>query len=221
MNEYEYINESLTIVIIFFAVIVFCIILTAIINNKNKNYIVNVDMSGKRRKENLEDYIDLALIQDRELINKFKEYKQKRIEEYNIKHKKIVSQTEFKREIEEEPIIIQVIRKYSNGIVTVDEVIEVDLKKLEKINKQLELSNWTLTRTEYNSKNQRKLMTKELRNKIKARDNYTCQICGKQMFDEVGLHIDHIIPVSQGGKTIESNLQVLCDKCNLRKGNRK
>ena len=38
------------------------------------------------------------------------------------------------------------------------------------------------------------------------------------MPDEVGLHIDHIIAIKNGGKTAESNLQVLCDKCNLGKG---
>ncbi len=75
------------------------------------------------------------------------------------------------------------------------------------------------TLNEYHSKNQRKLMTKELRKAIMVRDNYTCQMCGKYMPDEVGLHIDHVIPVSKGGKTIESNLQVLCSKCNGRKSN--
>ena len=38
--------------------------------------------------------------------------------------------------------------------------------------------------------------------------------------DEVGLHIDHIIPVSKGGKTIKSNLRVLCSKCNGKKSNK-
>ena len=52
------------------------------------------------------------------------------------------------------------------------------------------------------------------------RDNYTCQICGKYMPDGVGLHIDHIIPVSKGGKSVESKLQVLCSKCNGSKSNR-
>ncbi len=76
------------------------------------------------------------------------------------------------------------------------------------------------TLNEYYSKNQRKLMTKELKERIKKRDNYTCQICGKYMPDEVGLHIDHIIPVSKGGKSIPSNLQVLCSKCNGSKSNK-
>ena len=73
------------------------------------------------------------------------------------------------------------------------------------------------TRRKYFAKNQRRLMTKELRERIKKRDNYTCQICGKHMPDGVGLHIDHIVPVSKGGKTVESNLQVLCSVCNGRK----
>ena len=38
--------------------------------------------------------------------------------------------------------------------------------------------------------------------------------------EEIGLHIDHIIPVSKGGKTVESNLQVLCSKCNGRKSSK-
>jgi len=74
--------------------------------------------------------------------------------------------------------------------------------------------DFACTLREYHSKNQRKLMTKALRQQIMERDNYTCQICGKYMPDEVGLHIDHIVPVSKGGKTVPSNLQVLCSKCN-------
>lgn len=76
------------------------------------------------------------------------------------------------------------------------------------------------TLKEYHSKNQRRLMSPELRRMIMERDNYTCQICGKYMPDEVGLHIDHIIPVAAGGKSAASNLQVLCSKCNGRKGAR-
>lgn len=86
-------------------------------------------------------------------------------------------------------------------------------RKLRKI-------NFETTSKKYHAKNQRKLMTPTLRDTIKKRDNYTCQICGKTMYDEVGLHIDHIQPISKGGKTIMSNLQVLCSKCNGRKSNK-
>lgn len=96
--------------------------------------------------------------------------------------------------------------------MTIDEILD--------IGDELSSINFETTTRKYNQANQRKLMTPELRNKIKERDNYTCQICGKYMPDEVGLHIDHIIPISKGGKTVEQNLQVLCDKCNLRKSNR-
>lgn len=87
-------------------------------------------------------------------------------------------------------------------------------------NQLLKDIDYACTLREYHSKNQRKLLTKELRQKIMIRDHYTCQVCGKYMPDEVGLQIDHIIPVSKGGKTITSNLQVLCSKCNGSKSNR-
>ena len=76
------------------------------------------------------------------------------------------------------------------------------------------------TLADFYENNQRKLMTKELRKKIAERDNYTCQKCGKHMPDEVGLHIDHIVPISKGGKSIPSNLQVLCSKCNGQKSDK-
>lgn len=63
-------------------------------------------------------------------------------------------------------------------------------------------------------------MTKELRQQIMTRDRYTCQLCGKYMPDEIGLHIDHIVSISKGGKTVSSNLQVLCSKCNGSKSNK-
>lgn len=83
----------------------------------------------------------------------------------------------------------------------------------------VKLSNihFECTLSEYHSKEQRKRMTKAFREEIALRDNYTCRICGKYMPDGVGLHIDHIIPIAKGGKSVSSNLQVLCSKCNGRK----
>lgn len=93
------------------------------------------------------------------------------------------------------------------------------IKKVVERYKLLSQIDFQCTLNEYSYKEQRRLMTKELKDQIKKRDNYTCQLCGKYMPDEVGLHIDHIIPISKGGKSIPSNLQVLCSKCNGKKSN--
>uniref|UniRef100_UPI0026214739 HNH endonuclease n=1 Tax=Fusobacterium sp. TaxID=68766 RepID=UPI0026214739 len=71
-------------------------------------------------------------------------------------------------------------------------------------------------------KEQRTLMTKKLREHIKERDNYTCCSCGNSTHIEPNLllEIDHIIPVSKGGETVEENLQTLCWKCNRAKSNK-
>ena len=63
-------------------------------------------------------------------------------------------------------------------------------------------------------------MTSKLREKIKRRDNYTCQICGISTRDEphLLLEIDHIVPLAKNGLTTEDNLQTLCWKCNRSKG---
>lgn len=116
--------------------------------------------------------------------------------------------------------------RYVNGVrqsyihTDIERTFYMAIDEILDICDELSSINFETTTRKYNQANQRKLMTQELRNKIKERDNYTCQICGKYMPDEVGLHIDHIIPISKGGKTVEQNLQVLCDKCNLRKSNR-
>ncbi|MBR3751092.1 MAG: HNH endonuclease [Clostridia bacterium] len=74
----------------------------------------------------------------------------------------------------------------------------------------------------YFAKEQRTLMTKKLREFIKERDHFTCCSCGNSTNAEPNLllEIDHIIPVSKGGYTVEENLQTLCWKCNRAKSNK-
>lgn len=58
-----------------------------------------------------------------------------------------------------------------------------------------------------------------LRFKVLQRDNFKCCACGASPAKDpsVVLHVDHIIPWSKGGETVEENLQTLCSKCNLGK----
>ena len=84
-----------------------------------------------------------------------------------------------------------------------------------------EFKEYILNSSAINSeaKNERSKMTPQLRGQVLARDNYTCQKCGASLYDEPNLllEVDHIIPVSKGGKTVINNLQTLCWKCNRQK----
>lgn len=64
---------------------------------------------------------------------------------------------------------------------------------------------------------ERAKVSNELRQEIFERDGYTCVNCGST--EKESLEIDHIMPISKGGKTEPDNLQTLCHDCNIRKGN--
>lgn len=64
---------------------------------------------------------------------------------------------------------------------------------------------------------ERAKVSNELRQEIFERDGYTCVNCGST--EKESLEIDHIKPISKGGKTEPDNLQTLCHDCNARKGN--
>ena len=58
-----------------------------------------------------------------------------------------------------------------------------------------------------------------LRLRVLMASGRRCALCGGTS-RERPLDVDHIIPRSRGGKTVLSNLQVLCSKCNRSKGNK-
>lgn len=62
-------------------------------------------------------------------------------------------------------------------------------------------------------------VTNTLRFSIYKRDGYRCRICGISEL-HAKLEIDHIIPISKGGKSEYDNLQTLCHRCNTEKGNK-
>ncbi|MBR6258439.1 MAG: HNH endonuclease [Lachnospiraceae bacterium] len=89
-------------------------------------------------------------------------------------------------------------------------------------------------RIEYEKASQREVAGRRrispgMKQDVLERDDYTCQICGisKQFLDDLCpglgdyllLEIDHIESVARGGTgKDEDNLQVLCWRCNRKKG---
>lgn len=60
-------------------------------------------------------------------------------------------------------------------------------------------------------------VSNKMRFSIYQRDGYRCRRCGVSgRFSQ--LEIDHIIPIAKGGKSTYDNLQTLCHRCNVEKG---
>lgn len=74
----------------------------------------------------------------------------------------------------------------------------------------------------YGTFNRRKVSTKSHNRRRKVarirfiQNHPICAHCGSRE----DLTIDHIIPRSRGGTNIQSNWQILCSKCNFRKGDK-
>ena len=71
----------------------------------------------------------------------------------------------------------------------------------------------------------RQPVPREVKAAVWQRDGGRCRHCGITDADAVTrtgvhLHYDHIVPFSRNGTDTVNNLQLLCEPCNLRKGNR-
>ena len=199
-------------------------------------HIVDFDVSGKRSPD-VCDYIDNYLIANgviefEQHFNYVNNWKQECKEKIKHSWLKSLRTRQYEEVVDDERMFKfnlnrkQTRYKQSNYVRTSYKVtvtvstfaggmnfIKYRYTELEKINFESNLSS-------YRSKQQRNIMKKSLRDQIAFRDNYTCQICGKYMPDGVGLHVDHIISIKNGGKSIPSNLRVLCSKCNGQKGSK-
>jgi hypothetical protein len=69
----------------------------------------------------------------------------------------------------------------------------------------------------YKHKTKRNI-SERLKVQVLMRDGNKCKICGITVTGE-DIHFDHIKPWSKGGETVLENLQVLCARHNLAKGN--
>jgi len=59
----------------------------------------------------------------------------------------------------------------------------------------------------------RRAVSKRLRFEILKRDGYRCQYCGATPLD-LPLHVDHVIPLANGGTNDPLNLVTACADCN-------
>jgi hypothetical protein len=84
---------------------------------------------------------------------------------------------------------------------SVDEIEEKIVEKPEKI---------------YKHKTKR-LPSERLKVQVLMRDGNICRLCGITLTGD-NIHFDHITPWSKGGETVLENLQILCAKHNLAKG---
>jgi 5-methylcytosine-specific restriction endonuclease McrA len=57
------------------------------------------------------------------------------------------------------------------------------------------------------------------RRNIYARDGSRCQYCGKRT-PTTELSLDHVVPKSQGGRSVWENIVCCCVRCNVKKGGR-
>jgi 5-methylcytosine-specific restriction endonuclease McrA len=59
---------------------------------------------------------------------------------------------------------------------------------------------------------------------VLSRDRETCVYCGWSRGTSYGrpgdIHVDHVVPFSQGGGSTRENLVCACTRCNLSKGDR-
>lgn len=62
--------------------------------------------------------------------------------------------------------------------------------------------------------NKRKRISRETREAVLERDDYTCRYCGAK---NTKFHIDHVYPFSRGGTDDIENLVTACYRCNLSK----
>lgn len=62
----------------------------------------------------------------------------------------------------------------------------------------------------------RKPLSKRTRFEIFKRDGFRCTYCGSTPSDGP-LHVDHVVPVAEGGSNDPSNLVTACASCNLGK----
>lgn len=200
-------------------------------NNIEPAYLMSSDIRSK-----MDYYSDLIhkIQENREkekvYIAKVSEINQKN---YQIDYKALgISVEKF---LEQEELIIrsEEFSKHTNCVVYVKMTYsspqkQVNLSKSASFNFDQIVTSFNsvsrshLDKTTYNalSKAERGEVSDSLRYDVMNRDKFRCVICGASADEGVRLHIDHIVPISKGGKSTPDNLRTLCERCNIGKSNK-
>lgn len=100
------------------------------------------------------------------------------------------------------------------------EMVKLSVKKFvllqERARDRLRSDVEALERVADSESPRRAPISREVKIIVFERDQGSCVDCSST----TDLHFDHIIPVAKGGSNSAENIQILCQRCNLEKGDR-
>jgi hypothetical protein len=96
-----------------------------------------------------------------------------------------------------------------------DELHAIDKTKIYDFDRAIFKNAIATTINDEKRERKRHITKAQVRKMLEIQDNL-CLYCFKDISKEE-YHIDHMVPISFGGKTVFSNLAVTCISCNLRK----
>ena len=107
------------------------------------------------------------------------------------------------------------------------EVVEIKDKKVifkdefGKI-KEVSASNTRTTQNEAMSRLKEIIYIGQYKSRMmnKKTKSWTCRYCGTKMYNRDDVTVDHIKPLSKGGKTVATNLLICCKTCNKSKSSK-
>lgn len=183
--------------------------------NELKEYKIKYDKLKIEYKEYLEEYLKL-----KELITneEAKELKMD-IKKYNLYQEKIYNDNKINIDTNFN-VVIYINYQSKKGFVKEKKYKKYNDKEFSNIINEYLVLKKNDRLFEIISRVERSKMSESLRYDVFKRDNFKCSICGMSAKDGVKLQVDHIIPISKGGKTEIENLQTLCSRCNIGKSNK-